>query len=202
MSSPEQIAANRRNAQLSTGPTSENGKQTSSRNALKTGLTGRTVLLPSDDATLYESHLAEFAARYQPVGLHEANLVQSLADTQWRLARIPSLELSIYALGRLEFAALYAGEEDPAVRSALLDAKVYLAYGRQLNTLSIQESRLRRQLEKDAAALRNSRSSANVNARQSSTTQPATTSSPSKKIVRKSSTPLNLGSNFQSTKSR
>ena len=35
-----------------------------------------------------------------------------------------------------------------------IEAKIFLAYQRQLNNLSIQESRLRRQREKDAAALR------------------------------------------------
>ncbi|MDQ2776281.1 MAG: hypothetical protein M3Y57_15390, partial [Acidobacteriota bacterium] len=49
-------AANRRNCQLSTGPTSETGKANSSLNALKTGLTGRTVLLPAEDAAAYAAH--------------------------------------------------------------------------------------------------------------------------------------------------
>jgi hypothetical protein len=42
MSSNAQIEANQRNAQFSTGPTSEAGKAKSSLNAVKTGLTGRT----------------------------------------------------------------------------------------------------------------------------------------------------------------
>src|SRR5579863_5462974 len=42
--------ANRQNSLLSTGPKTPEGKAASSRNALKTGLTGRTVLLPGDDA--------------------------------------------------------------------------------------------------------------------------------------------------------
>src|SRR6185437_6194490 len=41
--SEAQLAANRANSQLSTGPTSEAGKAKSSLNAVKTGLTGRTV---------------------------------------------------------------------------------------------------------------------------------------------------------------
>ncbi len=66
MPTSAQITANQKNAQLSTGPTSETGKAKSSMNAVKTGLTGRTILLPSDDAALYETHIAEFFKRYEP----------------------------------------------------------------------------------------------------------------------------------------
>jgi len=153
MSTSAQIAANQNNAQLSTGPTSATGKAKSSLNAVKTGLTGRAVLLPNDDAALYEAHLSHSLKHRAPVGDDERNLVQSLADTEWRLLRIPALEMGIYAVGRLEFADSFA-TEDEAVRKHLIEAKVFLAYQRQLNNLSIQENRLRRQREKDSAALR------------------------------------------------
>ncbi len=65
MSTDAQIAANRRNAQLSSGPTSETGKATSSLNALKTRLTGRTVLLPSEDAGAYFAPLARCEAQWR-----------------------------------------------------------------------------------------------------------------------------------------
>ncbi len=153
MSTASQITANRENAQHSTGPTSPEGKATSSLNAVKTGLTGRTVLLPSDDAAAYEAHVSGFFARYQPASDEERNLVQSLADTDWRLNRIPSLEMGIFAVGRLEFADLFP-QEDPDVRKHLIEAKIFIAYQRQLNNLSIQENRLRRHREKDTARLR------------------------------------------------
>jgi hypothetical protein len=152
MASAAQVVASRLNGALSHGPTSEEGKAISSLNALKTGLTGRTVLLPSEDAALYEAHLAQFRERYQPVGGQELALVQSLADTRWRLARIPSLELAIFALGRVEFAELFPGQEE-GVRKQLIEVKTYLAYQRQLVNLGVQEGRLRRQAEKDLAAL-------------------------------------------------
>ena len=152
MASAAQVAASRINGALSHGPTSDEGKATSSLNALKTGLTGRTVLLPSEDAALYEAHLAQFREQYQPVGGQELALVQSLADTHWRIARIPSLEMGIYALGRLEFVDLFP-DYDEASRKILIDAKVFLAYQRQLVNLGIQEGRLRRQAEKDLVAL-------------------------------------------------
>ena len=152
MASAAQIAASRVNGALSHGPTSETGKATSSLNALKTGLTGRTVLLPSEDAALYEAHLASFRELYQPVGDQELALVQSLADTHWRIARIPSLEMGIFALGRMEFGDLFPEYEESS-RKVLIEAKTFLAYQRQLVNLGIQEGRLRRQAEKDLAAL-------------------------------------------------
>lgn len=72
-------------------------------------------MLRGDDAALYESHVSHFIKHCEPAGDEECNLVQSLADTEWRLLRIPSLEIGIYALGRLEFAELFP-KEDEAVR--------------------------------------------------------------------------------------
>ncbi len=117
--SPQRLAANRANAQLSTGPASAAGKAKSSLNAVKTGLTGRTVLLPSEDAEAYETHLLQYLEEFQPVGIRETQLVQNLADTQWRLDRIPSLENGIFALGRRRYADQFA---DPH----LLDAHILM----------------------------------------------------------------------------
>ena len=64
--SDARLAANRANAQLSTGPLSPEGKAKSSLNAVKTGLTGRTVLLPADDAAVYRQHLDRHFAKHAP----------------------------------------------------------------------------------------------------------------------------------------
>ncbi len=94
--SPARLAANRANAQLSTGPVSPEGKANSSQNALKTALTGRTVLLPTDDAERYERHLIAYDKAYAPIGERECELVQSLADATWRIDRIPGIEEALY----------------------------------------------------------------------------------------------------------
>jgi hypothetical protein len=154
MASPNQLAANRANAQLSSGPTSSEGKAKVSHNALKTGLTGRTVLLPSEDVAAFQAHVERIFKQFAPVEDEEKRLTHSLADTLWRLERIPSLEAGIYAVGRRELAAQFADEEDEAVRKAMLEAQVFLTYRRDLNNLSIQEARLRRQYEKNEAELK------------------------------------------------
>ena len=154
MPTDQQLQANRANAQLSTGPTSSEGKAKISHNALKTGLTGRTVLLPSDDVAAYQSHVERIFQQHAPEGDDEKRLTQSLADTLWRLDRIPALEAGIYALGRRALAAEFADESDETVRKALIEAQVFLTYRRDLNNLSIQETRLKRQQEKDEGELK------------------------------------------------
>jgi len=81
------------------------------------------------------------------------NLVQSLANTEWRLMRIPSLEMGIYAVGRVELAELFPNEE-PSIRQHMIEARVLLTHKRDLSNLSVQETRLLRHREKDLAALK------------------------------------------------
>ncbi|HEX4229777.1 MAG TPA: hypothetical protein VHZ07_13980 [Bryobacteraceae bacterium] len=139
---PARLAANPTNAQLS----EPNIQQV-------TALTGRTVLLPGDDAGRYENHLNQYKKAYQPVGERECELVQSLADTTWRLDRIPGLEEAIYARGCTEFAA-EVSDLDPRSRSASLNMRTYLAYERQLRNLNLQEMRLHRLREKLTAEIK------------------------------------------------
>ena len=149
----QRAATNRANARWSTGPKSGEGKAVASLNAVKTGLTGRTVLLPSDDSAAYTDHIAEYQSEYQPVGLRERELVQSLADTSWRLKRIPGLELAIYARGRAEFAETFQ-HDDPALIAGKIELETYLKYEKQLKNLQLQEARLTRRYEKESAELR------------------------------------------------
>ena len=72
------LAANCANALLSTGPTTPQGKAVSSLNAVKTGLTGRTILVPSEDATAYEAHVARLQEELKPVGERETQLRRSV----------------------------------------------------------------------------------------------------------------------------
>ncbi len=151
--SASRLAANRANAKFSTGPTSESGKAKSSKNAIKTALTGRTVLLPEDDAERYEQHLLEYKKAYQPLGERECEQVQSLADATWRLDRIPGLEEALYVMGCNEFAAEVA-ELDRRARLTMLRMRTYLAYERQFRNLNIQEMRLHRLREKLIAEIK------------------------------------------------
>ena len=153
MSTAAQITANRANAQLSTGPSSAAGKAKASLNAVKTGLTGQTVVLPSEDAASYQKHLARFFAKYEPATDEERELVQSIADTEWRLLRIPTLEAGFYAIGFVELGDAFSDQPDPAVRDAMLRAHIRRTYRKDFNNLNLQETRLRRQRDADIEQL-------------------------------------------------
>ncbi|HTS50894.1 MAG TPA: hypothetical protein VMH05_23270 [Bryobacteraceae bacterium] len=94
---PSRTSANRLNALHSTGPRTDSGKQRSSLNALRHGLTSQTAVLPSEDPAAYQLHCDQFRAEYDPQTPSERQLVQELADTAWRLNRVPLLEAGLLA---------------------------------------------------------------------------------------------------------
>ena len=88
-------AINRANSRHSTGPRTDSGKQRSSLNALRHGLTAASAILPSEDQAAYDAHRRGFFDEYQPATPTETQLTQELADTSWRLNRIPLLEAAL-----------------------------------------------------------------------------------------------------------
>ena len=99
MTSARRRQINRANSQHSTGPKTEAGKKQSSLNALRHGLTGQIVVMPTEDLEAYRSHLKSYTDEYEPKGATEADLVQALADTSWRLNRVAALETNLLSLG-------------------------------------------------------------------------------------------------------
>ncbi len=147
--STEQPAAsraeiNKANAQRSTGPKSRAGKEKSSLNALRHGLTGQVVVMPAEDLQAYQRHLQSFTGEYNPKGPTEAHLVQALADTSWRLNRVASLETNL-----LNLVAVGEGIQDALAIAAALES-----HSKALANLSIHSQRLSRQFERTVAQLR------------------------------------------------
>jgi hypothetical protein len=99
LASEKQIKANRRNALVSTGPRTIEGKLRSRFNALSHGMTAATVVLPTEDAAEYEQLQAEMRGVYQPANAAEQQLVDMLTAYYWRLQRAIGVETAIFALG-------------------------------------------------------------------------------------------------------
>ena len=95
MTTARQIAANRRNAQLSTGPKTAAGKDIVKINALKHGLLAASPLLPDEDSEEYDSFRQAVFEELQPVGAMEAILVVRLVSLAWRLHRLACVETGI-----------------------------------------------------------------------------------------------------------
>jgi hypothetical protein len=123
--------ANRANALLSTGPRTEPGKQRSSLNALRHGLTAQTAVLPTEDAEAYQRHIQQFLEEHQPATTTETQLVHEIASTAWRLNRIPFLEAELLS-------------QNPSPQTLIP----------QLATLGLHGSRLSRQFQKALDQLR------------------------------------------------
>jgi hypothetical protein len=88
MSSQRQIDANRENAQKSSGPTTPEGKQRSSRNSTKHGFTGQSLILSPEEADLYKAFVADYFNDYAPFDATTRQLTQQLADAHWSFQQI------------------------------------------------------------------------------------------------------------------
>jgi len=106
MSTAAQLTANLANAQHSSGPRTEIGKAVSSQNALKHGLTAKTILLPGEDEAAYRKMCDGMFENFGPVTVPAQELVQLLCETQWRLQRCGRLEVAILSAEAPDFKAL------------------------------------------------------------------------------------------------
>ena len=127
----QRAATNRANSQHSTGPRTEAGKQRSSRNALRHGLTAQTAVLPNEDPETYQRHIQQFLDEYAPATPTETQLVHEIANSAWRLNRIPQLEADLFS-------------QNPNPQTLIP----------QLASLGLHGSRLSRQFQKGVDQLR------------------------------------------------
>ena len=94
--SAKKVESNRRNAQKSTGPRTEQGKANSRLNALKHGILASNSVIATIEG---REHRAEFGAMVdglgadlQPVGTLEQMLVEDIAASFWRKRRLLRFE--------------------------------------------------------------------------------------------------------------
>jgi len=98
MTSLRQIEANRRNARLSTGPVTEEGKGRSRLNAARHGLTAETVIDALEDAEDYAAFELAITSDYDAQSAVERELVLRLASLLWRLRRATAIESGLFKI--------------------------------------------------------------------------------------------------------
>lgn len=109
MATAAQFAANRANAQHSTGPASAQGKARSARNNLRHGLRSESVLLPGDDPAEFDALLEDLLQHFCPRGLSAGRFVREMADAEWRLRRARACQRELLTAKIDELAPLHPG---------------------------------------------------------------------------------------------
>ena len=149
MSTPNRTEINRANSQHSTGPKTQAGKARTSLNALRHGLTGQLIVMPTEDLQAYKLHLKSFTDEYHPEGATESHLVRALADASWRLNRVAVLETNLLSLGITHptpFPCFPQEVQDTMSIVAALESQ-----SKALANLSMNSQRLSRQFERTVA---------------------------------------------------
>jgi hypothetical protein len=144
---------NKANAQKSTGPRTEAGKQRTKLNALRHGLTGQIIVLPSEDLSAYQRHSQAFLDEYQPKGPTETQLVQLLLDTFWQLNRAAAVQTNLLTLGITENEDRVRATH-PDAETGLAMAIAYREHNRAFANIGIYRQRLAREFQRTLALLR------------------------------------------------
>jgi hypothetical protein len=122
MTSFRQIQANRRNAQLSTGPFTEEGKRKSRQNAVRHGLTAETVIDALEDAEDYAAFEIAITADYEAQSVVERELVLRLASLLWRLRRATAIESGLFKIQARHLLNFRQGRRAHQDRQAIIEA--------------------------------------------------------------------------------
>jgi hypothetical protein len=151
MATKAQIAANRKNAQKSTGPKTPEGRNAVRLNGLKHGLTSKILVLPGESLSDFENLLDSLEAEHQPATPTEVILVRQMAMASWRLNRILHMEASHYHIRRSElednFEENYTNLTESDRHAIIADRDLTLM------NFSRYEARLERSFHKNLTAL-------------------------------------------------
>jgi hypothetical protein len=122
-------------------------------NALRHGLTARVVVLPTEDMDAYNAFSKEIVDSLDPQTPVERQFAQTVADNQWRINRIRSIEDGMLGMGHFEA----AGDFDcpsPEIHSAMTAARAFRDDSKSFVNLSIYEQRLHRSMKESLRQLR------------------------------------------------
>ena len=153
MATQAQIIANQKNAALSTGPVTAQGKQTASRNAA--GPVAGAFCISTENQDEFNDLKKGWFDCFQPVGEVEINLVDEIIMSRWRQQRLWIMETVV-----LNRAIKKIKEEDPDAATYSNDVLQGLAAinltenSKTWATLQRYERNYRRSYERAVAELR------------------------------------------------
>jgi hypothetical protein len=117
---------NQQNAQHSTGPRTEQGKQTSSQNARKHGLSTSTLFIPAERMDEFQSLFKSLFSEIRPIGEVQSQFFEQLVHAAWN--RTIARELLTIALHHMDDKKIananrYIAQYDRAFSKALKELK-------------------------------------------------------------------------------
>jgi len=92
MATQKQIEANRKNAQKSTGPTSDTGKAVSRLNALQSGIDAKLAVIAGEDKNALKELSDSFYRDHQPATAMERAILDGVIRDTWLLQRFFRIE--------------------------------------------------------------------------------------------------------------
>lgn len=144
--SAARLAANRANAQKSTGPRTPEGKKVSRLNGVLHRVTQQVMILPEPQMQAYLNFQTEQQIAHAPADPIEKQMVQTIIDTQWRLNCARAWELSLFAHNHDQFGYMVQADR-PDVHAAMTAVQTLSSSASQLKLMSLYEARLNRTLQ-------------------------------------------------------
>ncbi len=95
--SPARIDANRANAQLSTGPKTEEGKQKSSANAVVYGFTASKLYIRPEEQEIFNALATRLRFELTPDGITEHLYFDQILHASWNIQRCTIVEAELQA---------------------------------------------------------------------------------------------------------
>jgi len=134
MASQRKVEANRKNANRSTGPRTQRGKENSKHNALKEGVFSRRLNIQEDDRADYEALRSDLFAQLKPFTALQQVIADAIVTAAWRCSQALQREARQLTTQILETATEAAPPTPSAIgyygtnRNAANRAKDLLAY--------------------------------------------------------------------------
>ena len=151
--SEAQILANQINALRSSGPRTEAGKNRSSCNAFRHGLTAQVTVMTDPDREAQDKFIKAYVADLAPEGAQETQLAQAIAFDTWRMNRTRAIEENAFSIG-------FSGQpgqidcSHPQIHSAMSNARTFFDDAKTFSLLSVYEQRIHRNFHRNLKLFR------------------------------------------------
>src|SRR5579859_8233213 len=149
----------RANGAKSRGPTTAEGKEKSSRNAIKHGLTAGSgnILLDSENPDEFEEIFNKLLGIHEPATPAENDLVEEMVAARWRIRRMWTIETNLFNVEILTQQSSPSVSDGPAPNPGIHLAMAYRALSDGSHSLALAsryEARLQRTYDRAYKTLR------------------------------------------------